>query len=194
MNYIVYKTTNKVNGKIYIGVHKTTNINDGYLGSGVFLKQAIEKYGRENFDREILHNCDTYEEVLQIESDIVDEKFVSRNDTYNIALGGGFGNLGESINLKISQRRREAHADPIKKMNHVAGCLAAQTEELRKVRSNGARKQHEMGLGNVESGLLVMNSKHTCSVCGKTMNLGNFKKYGHGDDCKQKERSPKAPF
>lgn len=55
--YIVYKTTNLVNQKIYIGQHSTENLNDGYLGSGVLLQKAIKKYGRQNFIRETLEFC-----------------------------------------------------------------------------------------------------------------------------------------
>lgn len=45
--YTVYKTTNIINGKYYIGVHKTTNPNDSYLGSGKAIKEAIKKYGKK---------------------------------------------------------------------------------------------------------------------------------------------------
>lgn len=45
--YFIYCTTNMVNGKIYVGKHKTTRLNDGYIGSGKLLKHAINKYGRE---------------------------------------------------------------------------------------------------------------------------------------------------
>ena len=51
----IYKTTNLVNGKIYVGKHefsKDKRLNSSYLGSGVALKRAIIKYGKENFNRE----------------------------------------------------------------------------------------------------------------------------------------------
>lgn len=54
---VIYKTTNLINGKIYIGQYSGNNKN--YLGSGKVLKRAIEKYGRDNFVREILEECDS---------------------------------------------------------------------------------------------------------------------------------------
>jgi hypothetical protein len=46
MYYILYKTTNNVNGMIYIGQHTTNRLDDGYLGSGKRLRRAIKHYGR----------------------------------------------------------------------------------------------------------------------------------------------------
>lgn len=54
MTYFLYKTTNLVNKKYYIGVHAGNVLDESYLGSGRLIKYAIKKYGRNNFKREIL--------------------------------------------------------------------------------------------------------------------------------------------
>jgi len=103
---IIYKTTNKVNKKIYIGVHSTPDLNDGYLGSGKHLKLAINKYGSDSFTREILHIFETPEEAYRKESEIVNESFVNRKDTYNLKTGGnsfGDGRHSEEAKRKISK-------------------------------------------------------------------------------------------
>lgn len=104
MKYIVYLTTNLVNRKIYIGVHKTENpdVFDGYLGNGLKIQDqsklrhpkepfhyAVKKYGIKNFERRTLKVFNTYEEALQLEAEIVNEEFIKRKDTYNVTLGGG---------------------------------------------------------------------------------------------------------
>lgn len=86
--HIIYKTTNKINGKIYVGLHSTDNLEDGYLGSGWVLKQAIKKHGRDNFTREILLVLTSRDEAREIEAMLVDEIFANRHDTYNLEIGG----------------------------------------------------------------------------------------------------------
>ena len=88
MYYTIYKTTNIVNNKIYIGKHETDNLDDGYLGSGTWLKNSINKYGSDKFIKEILYIFKTYKEMNDMESKIVDEDFIRRKDTYNIMPGG----------------------------------------------------------------------------------------------------------
>lgn len=105
MKYIVYKTTNLINNKIYVGVHRTNpDINDGYIGCGVTKKdkkknikgfpKAVAKYGYENFKRETLFEYPDTEEGMKLayakEAEIVTIEFVKRKDTYNLTVGGQF--------------------------------------------------------------------------------------------------------
>ena len=91
MYYLIYQITNKINGRIYIGKHKTKNKNDVYMGSGILILLDEKKYGIENFEKTILFECQSEEEMNQKEAEIVNEEFVNRKDTYNIALGGDGG-------------------------------------------------------------------------------------------------------
>ena len=96
--YTVYKTTNLLNEKIYIGIHETYNSNDNYMGSGVVLNRSIKKHGKENFKKEILFLFDNKKEMLEKEKELVNEVFIKRKDTYNCIIGGvlntsGFANV-----------------------------------------------------------------------------------------------------
>lgn len=70
--YGLYKITNLLNGKMYIGKHKTTNLDDGYMGSGKIIKRAIAKYGVQNFRKEWLMFCEDEEELNYMERVFVD--------------------------------------------------------------------------------------------------------------------------
>lgn len=86
--YIVYKVTNKMNGKFYIGTHKTRNLDDHYMGSGKYLQRAIEKHGLKNFEKEILFIFDNSEDMYAKEAEIVNEDFLCDENTYNLKKGG----------------------------------------------------------------------------------------------------------
>lgn len=88
MYYTVYKITNLINEKEYIGYHQTNNLNDGYMGSGKLIKLAIEKYGIENFKKEYIDIFDNRKDAEDLEAILVNEEYSLRKDTYNISLGG----------------------------------------------------------------------------------------------------------
>jgi hypothetical protein len=102
--HFIYKTTNTINGKIYVGVHSTNNLKDGYIGCGIYrdsdavhkskktrfygFSKAVVKYGYSNFKREIMYFFKTKEEAYYFESKIVNNDFIESNDNYNIKIGG----------------------------------------------------------------------------------------------------------
>jgi len=91
MHFTVYKITNIINNKIYIGAHKTSDLEDGYMGSGTYLKRAQRKYGIENFSKEILFDFISENEMMEKELELVNEEFVTNKQTYNLTLGGNYG-------------------------------------------------------------------------------------------------------
>ena len=103
MHYLIYEVKNDINGKIYIGKHKTNDINDDYMGSGKILKRSIEKYGIENFTKTILFELETEQEMNDKEAEIVNEEFIRCGSNYNLMVGGQGG--WDYINDKCKPRR-----------------------------------------------------------------------------------------
>lgn len=116
---IIYKTTNLLNGKIYIG--QDTKNDPNYIGSGKIIKEAIRKYGKSNFSKEILEKCDSIESLNEREIYWISFYDSTNNEIgYNI-LKGGLGSSGfkqsEDVIRKIrennkSEKFREIMASP----------------------------------------------------------------------------------
>ena len=85
----IYKTTNLINGKIYIGQHKAEKFDTNYYGSGKIILYALNKYGKENFKCELIEWCDTQSTTNKRECYWI--KFYNsrdRNIGYNVTRGG----------------------------------------------------------------------------------------------------------
>lgn len=89
MKHFIYKTTNKINKKYYYGAHSTEK-DDDYLGSGTALNDAIKKYGKNNFVREIVCYCSSVEELYSLEEKII-AKHLGNKMCYNLKPGGKSG-------------------------------------------------------------------------------------------------------
>jgi len=133
--YIIYQTINLVNGKVYIGAHKTNNFNDDYLGSGTILFKAIEKYGRSKFKRNIICFCSSKEEMYQVEREFITSEFISinRDILYNTKSGGIGG---------YNSRKGKHHSDETKrKLREITrGPISAETRKKISIATKGIRK------------------------------------------------------
>ena len=90
--FIIYRTTNTINGRYYIGKRKSEHPDAGsYLGSGKALKVAIKKYGKEAFTKEILHQCTSFDEMNELEKQLVNEAVLLDPLSYNMKIGGTGG-------------------------------------------------------------------------------------------------------
>jgi hypothetical protein len=134
--HYIYKTTCDVTKRYYIGMHSTTNLEDGYLGSGKRLRYSIRKYGKENHTKEILEFLPTREELIIRELKIVDKILISDKLCMNLKEGGsgGFtkkdwekGQIASSILMK------ERWKDP------------EYRDKMIRVRQEGVKKLHREG-------------------------------------------------
>lgn len=94
--YTLYKITNTVNNKYYIGVHETDNLNDGYLGSGTLIQAAVKKYGKDSFVKEYLQFFNSSEEMYDAEKQFITEDLIESNDCYNVSYGGTGGSIKQN--------------------------------------------------------------------------------------------------
>ena len=108
--YYIYKITNKINSKTYIGQHKYKDLNDNYKGSGKLLWRAYRKYGFENFEKEILYSRIQYKATADdMERFAIAKERALGKAEYNITDGGeGFcgAHHSEETKIKISEAKK----------------------------------------------------------------------------------------
>lgn len=158
--WIVYKHTNKINNKIYIGItSRTLEIRwangKGYINNPRFTN-AINKYGVENFSHEILYKCDTKEEACAKEIELIAQYNSTNPDIgYNISLGGTAPMYErthtEETKRKYSQQRQGAnnsfygkkHTEETKEKIRQANIGRKHTEEWKQKQSVRSKKWHQ---------------------------------------------------
>ena len=106
MHHIVYKITNLLNNKYYIGKHSTNNINDNYMGSNEQLSIDMDRFGAQNFVREVLFEGSTAEEALEMEARLITSNDILSDRCYNKA-PGGFGGWGRTSAQNYSREQDE---------------------------------------------------------------------------------------
>jgi hypothetical protein len=114
--HILYKVTCLLTNKYYVGMHSTSNLNDGYLGSGKILLRSLKKHGKENHFFEILETFPSRDCLIAREIEVVSEELLADPLSMNLMLGGKGGGGWTNVNNNperhkaSSQRGRESMA------------------------------------------------------------------------------------
>lgn len=192
-HWIVYRTTNILNGKFYVGVHKLKSkfSSDSYIGSGTYLRKAIAKHGRVCFSFEVVYMTDSEDSAYELEELIVDSEFVKRNDTYNVAVGGRGMRYKKQINInpahlcKLRSKKTQAHRNAIS-----AARLGKPTSEKHKLAVSKGKTGKPLAQSVYDSISFKLTGKVTkivtCPHCGKTGRPTGAMAQWHFHNCNKK--------
>ena len=151
--HFLYKTTNKITKKYYIGIHSTSNLKDGYLGSGKRLRKSILKHGKENFLIEILEFHNSRLELLKREKEIVNSSLINDEMCMNLQIGGGGGICNEEHKKKL----RKGASDYQKKIREDKECL----EKIKKMLKESSMLARKNGSYDNVNYATFLGKKHT---------------------------------
>jgi hypothetical protein len=196
--HFVYKTVHD-DGFFYIGRHSTSNINDGYLGSGIWVGRA----SKSKLKREILAYATTFDELVKLE-----EKFILENFNDKLCMNMKLASVGwtsEDARAVVKKQIKDgknalANGKPIKR--HIVDDNARKKalETLNNMFSEGThplggdiareRIKEQIELGT-HPGTIVFSKIHTCPHCNK-IGKGAIMFRHHFDNCKTYKNAKKA--
>ena len=131
--HYIYKTTCKVTGRFYYGMHSTNNLEDGYIGSGTRLWFSIRKHGRENHELEILEHFPDRSSLKEREREIVNETTLKDPQCLNLTIGGNGG-----FSLNASKKGGAVHKQKMEFDTEYR-------EKVKKIVSENVLKLHQNG-------------------------------------------------
>ena len=170
--HYIYKTTCKITGKFYVGMHSTDNLEDGYLGSGKILGYSRAKYGDENHVKEILEYLPSRIELKEREKEIVNEELLAQPLNINLKYGGEGGQTSEitkrswentSARINHSNGRKNAWKNPVNRIKWL------RAGEMGRAASLIARKNEPKRIGAF---LGKTHSEQTKQKMRKSKNVG----------------------
>lgn len=172
--YYTYKITllkGSLAGHYYYGRHKTTNLNDGYAGSGCKVNAYYKKYGaieHQTYIKEIIAFYNSDEELNEAEKELIGDKYYTDHLCLNLCAGGNWGCLSEESRKKISKALTGKH-------------LSEETKKKLSILSLGNKN----AFGHKAS----EEARHKLSIS----HIGNKNHLGHkhSDEAKEKMRNAK---
>jgi group I intron endonuclease len=159
-----YITTNTLNNKKYVGMHSAINTNNSYLGSGILLKKAIKKYGKEIFKKEILCVCESKEIAHENEKKYIEQYNSIQPNGYNIHPNGGLGlnDYHTEESCKKMSEKLKGRPAPNKGIKHSKETIAKMIKAKAKYKGKPGHKHTEEEKRNVG----IANSKRIITdVC-----------------------------
>lgn len=177
----VYKITNLINGKIYVGIHKYngTSIDMKYWGGGHLIKNAITKYGKSNFVREIIEWCPS-KTVLNSREEHWIDRLNARDLSigYNLAQGGshnGGNQLGHTTSKETRIKISNANKGKIRtdtwlhnlSVSHTGLTQSSETI-MKRVSKTRGKMRDELQRQNLSNGCKYRVYNNICNTCGKT--------------------------
>jgi group I intron endonuclease len=170
-------------------MHISKNLNDGYMGSGIALKNAIKKYGIENFKKEILSVHETKKQMILEEKRLLTAEIIKDPLSYNIAKGGQGGfvfaehplesEMKKIIGNKVSMAKKGVKFSKDHKLN-----ISKNHADVSGEKNPMYGKNHKDSTLTLIRERAKNRSKEVCSHCGKYVDASNFKRW-HGDNCKE---------
>jgi group I intron endonuclease len=148
MKHYVYLTTNLITGKQYVGDHSSNKVDDTYFGSGKYIKDAIKKYGKSNFNKIILEYFDTKQQAF-----IEQEKYIKKYNTlapngYNISPTGGHQAINsvseetkEKMKAAAKKRKPQSEETKQKRRNSLKGHKVTDETKEKIIRNNKGKKR-----------------------------------------------------
>lgn len=196
--YYTYKITclkGSLKDHYYFGQHTTTNLNDGYCGSGIKLQNYYKKYGAEEnvtYTKEIIKFYTTPEELNQAEYELIGDKYDSDNMCLNLRAGGDMYGMSDSTKRKISDKLKgNVVSEETRHKLSVSNKGKKRTETTKKRISNSRKgiqfsEEHKNKLSNASKGRPnSMKGKHHSEVSKQHMSDGHLGKH-HSENTKNK--------
>lgn len=167
--HYLYKIICKITNKYYFGVHSTSNLSDGYLGSGAIIKNSIKKYGSENHEKIIIVFFNDRESLFKAEKELITEDVIKDPLCMNISRGGLGGIQNKNHGKKLNSAGNKAFKEKLKEEKFREDFFKKCTNKL--IESNKIR--HKLGLVKYDT---FKGKKHSEASIEKIRNS----KKGHG--------------
>jgi len=196
--HYIYKITNTKNGNYYIGMHSTSNLEDGYMGGGKRIRNSIRKHGKEFHTKEILEFLDDRESLKKREEEIVNESLLQDKKCLNLQLGGGGGLINEEHLKKFTSAGGFATNEKIKKdpSSWIQACKDNSekiSKKLKEMYESGEMKPHFLGKSHKEETILLMKEKKKVHGIGELNSQFGIRWINNGSEIKKIKKTEELP-